>query len=280
MRYCTGKLVRDFIFLSLAVTLLVWAPATIADSRCAQVKSQAPAVILSEAETLKLRTEWKRAIDQDKATDLWRLLSEVDANRIDVNSTNDKGKTALMASVKVGDQCLLEELLRRGLRITDKGYTGGTVLMYAVLGNQKKMIDLILLREQELNSQSTNGWTAVMIAAAKGFKVSMQQLHTAGADINLPDVYLWTPLMRAIDNRHSSVVEFLLSQPEIDVGQINENGSTALHIAAQTGDEAIVTKLLELGAGVTATDKNGFTASDVAIEYGHARISEVIDDRP
>ena len=257
-----------------AICLPAGAEATV----CKPVEQPNPDVALTEKEILNLQAEWKRAIDQDKATDLWRLLAEVDANRIDVKSTNDKGKTALMAAVKVGDQCLLEELLRRGLRIKDKGTTGGTVLMYAVLRNQTKMIDLVLLREQELNAQSTNGWTAVMIAAAKGFKDSMQQLHAAGADINIPDVYLWTPLMRAIDNRHSSVIDYLLSLPEVDVGQINENGSTALHIAAQVGDKVLVTKLLELGVDVTATDKNGFTASDVAFENDYAHIAKVIDD--
>ena len=276
LRFSPREILCAGVFLYGTLLPTVSYPAAIESTECKQVIPSTADIDLSEAETSKLQTEWKRAIDQDKASDLWRLLADVDANRIDVKSTNDKGKTALMAAVKIGDQCLLAELLHRGLGISDKGYTGGTTLMYAVLGNDSGMIEVVLSREPELDAQSTNGWTAVMIAAAKGFKDSMQQLFAAGADINLPDVYQWTPLMRAIDNRHSSVVSYLLSLPVIEVNQVNENGSTALHIAAQAGDEAAVAKLLELGSVVTVADKNGFTAVDVAVENGYLEIAELI----
>jgi len=277
LRYHIRKLICASVFLCGTLLPVVSYPAAIDTTECKPVKSTAPDVVLSEADILKLQAEWKRAIDQDKVADLWRLLANVDANRIDVKFTNDKGKTALMAAVKIGDQCLLTELLQRGLRISDKGNTGGTSLMYAVLGNNSGMIDIVLSREPELNAQSTNGWTAVMIAAAKGFHDSIQQLFAAGADINLPDVYQWTPLMRAIDNRHNSVVSYLLSLPEVEVNRSNENGSTALHIAAQTGNKTVVTKLLQLGSEVTAVDKNGYSASDVAIRNGYPDIAELID---
>jgi len=276
LRYCTRELIRTSVFLCSTVLLLVCSPVFGAATECEPVKPPAPDTNSSHAKTLKLQTEWKRAIDQDKASELWRLLAEVDAGRVDVKSTNDKGKTALMAAVKIGDQCLLEELLRRGLRVSDKGTTGGTALMYAVLGNNTGMIEVVLSREPELNAQSTNGWTAAMIAAAKGFEGSIAQLFTAGADINLADVYQWTPLMRAIDNRHSSVVNYLLSLPVIEVNKANENGSTALHIAAQAGDQAVVTRLLQLGSEVTAVDKNGYTAADLAIRNGHPDIAKQV----
>ena len=277
LRYYTWKLIRGSVFLCGTLLPVLCLPAGIDATVCKPVERPGPEVALTEAEILKLQAEWKRAIDQDKVSDLWRLLSHVDANRIDVKFTNDKGKTALMAAVKIGDQCLLDELLQRGLRISDIGNTGGTSLMYAVLGNNSGMIDIVLSREPELNAQSTNGWTAVMIAAAKGFDDSIQQLFAAGADINLPDVYLWTPLMRAIDNRHDSVVSYLLSLPVVEVNRSNENGSTALHIAAQTGNKMVVTKLLQLGSEVTAADKNGYSASDVAIRNGYPDIAELID---
>ena len=276
LRHSSRNRVRTVFFLCVALTPGVWASALIANTACESVESSTPSRILSQAETQKLQVEWKRAIDQDKGSELWRLLAEVDANRVDVKLTNDKGKTALMAAVKIGDQCLLAELLQRGLKISDKGYTGGTTLMYAVLGNNSGMVDTVLAQKPALNAQSTNGWTAVMIAAAKGFKGSMQQLFTAGADINLPDVYLWTPLMRAIENRHSSVVSYLLTLPAIEVRQTNENGSTALHIAAQTGDQKTVATLMALGSEATAADKNGFTASDVAMKNGYPDIAKLI----
>ena len=229
-----------------------------AEESCAPILSSDNT--LGEAQRVVAESEWRRAIDQDKVADIRRLLPKVD-----VNITNDKGKTALMAAVKVGDHCLLQELLRRGLSISDRGYTGGTALMYAVLGNQSEMIDLLLSYKTDLNAQSTNGWTAVMIAAAKGFDSAISALHEAGADLDLADVYGWTPLMRALDNRHSGVVEYLLSQPEIDVRQVNENGSIALHIAVQAGNRSAVSRLLQLGSPTEVKDKNGYTAASLSL---------------
>lgn len=228
-------------------------------------------VALTESQRLAAEIEWKRAIDQDKAEDIKRLLPGVN-----IRLTNEKGKTALMAAVKVGDQCLLQELLQRGLSISDRGYTGGTTLMYAVLGNQPEMIDQVLSYKPDLNAQSTNGWTAVMIAAAKGFESAISVLHKAGADVNLADVYEWTPLMRALDNRHGAVVSYLLSLPDIDLERVNENGSTALHIAAKAGNKLAVEHLLQSGASSAIKDKNGYSPAEIARQSNHFSVAEQI----
>ncbi len=210
---------------------------------------------------------WKRAIDRDDGEALWRLISQVN-----VRGSNDKGKNALMAAAKIGDRKLLEELIRHGIRLEDKSLTGGTALMYAVLGNQAQMINYLLTRTQHLDAQSTNGWTAVMIAAAKGFDGALRQLVEAGADARLADVYQWSPLMRAIDNKHRGVINYLLALPEPGINQINENGSTALHVAAQFGDVETVERLLERGADINVLDKNSDSAEEVAMLNGYPEI--------
>ena len=225
------------------------------------------------AETTDPALKWKRAIDRDDGEILWRLLPEAD-----VNATNDKGKTALMSAAKIGDQRLLNVLVERGLGIEDKSNTGGTALMYAVLGNQLNMINYLLTKTDDLDARSTNGWTAAMIAAAKGFDSSMQLLVNAGANPSMPDVYQWSPLMRAIDNRHSGVVNYLLSLPVAeDIDHVNENGSSALHVAALAGDSDTVKQLLKRGADTTLLDKNQKTARQVAVAAGHDDISELLE---
>lgn len=218
-----------------------------------------------------LSIEWKRAIDQDNAEDLWRLLPHVD-----VKGVNEKGKTALMAAAKIGDRCLLESLVSAGLDIQDRSSTGGTALMYAVLGNDAEMIDYLLPYSDNIDAQSTNGWTAVMIAAAKGFDTAISKLVDAGADADLADVYRWSPLMRAIDNRHNKAVDYLLSRQMLDINHINENGSTALHIAATVGDMDTARQLKNMHADVNVLDKNGFSAEQIAVAEGHREIVKLL----
>jgi ankyrin repeat protein len=51
-------------------------------------------------------------------------------------------------------------------------------------------------------------------------------------------------------------------------------GWTALHAAAQHGDQAMVELLLKYGANPTAKNDDGRTADDLAEEKGHADLAE------
>lgn len=227
---------------------------------------------LNAAETPEQR--WKRAIDRDDADVLWEMLSDAD-----IKLTNDKGKTALMTAAKLGDQRLLGVLLESGLSLEDRSFTGGTALMYAALGNQLEMLRFL---QQEVpgssyrNAQSTNGWTAIMIAAAKGFVNTVKILVEDGADPWLVDAYQWSPLMRAIDNRHSGVVNYLLSLPDAPLDQQNENGSTALHIAVLKNDADAARLLLESGAEPALKDKNAMSPVEIARINGLERIEALL----
>lgn len=218
---------------------------------------------------------WTRAIDRDDASALRHLMP--DHNVFD---TNEKGKSALMSAARLGDLELLESLRARGLTLTDRSNTGGTSLMYAALGNQLSMvrfIDAAVDSAEFLDAQSTNGWTALMIAAAKGFDQTVSLLVELGANPSLADGYQWSPLMRAIDNHHASVMRYLVSLSQVDINAVNENGSTALHIAVLKQDVEAVTHLLnrsELRTDIT--DKNGLTALGVAIERDEQEIAAMI----
>lgn len=236
-----------------------------------------PGEISAAPEAIDPELQWKRAIDRDDAKVLWEMLSDVN-----VAITNDKGKTALMAAVKLGDKKLVEKLLLKGLSLNDRSRTGGTVLMYATLGNQHDMIHYLLqdsAAKDNLDAQSSNGWTAVMIAAAKGFDQAVKTLIEHGADAWLADAYQWSPLMRAIDNRHSNVVRYLLTLPDVPVNFQNENGSTALHIAVLSNDRESTKLLVARNAQRNMKDDNGMTAADIALANRSDELLSLIDTR-
>ena len=197
----------------------------------------------------------------------------------DIKATNDKGKTALMSAARLGDHKLYEALTAKGLSAADRSFTGGTVLMYAALGNQLPMIRTVFSEQSDplyLNAQSTNGWTALMIAAAKGFDQTVELLVELGADPSLADAYQWSPLMRAIDNRHESVVQYLLSLPDININATNENGSTALHVAVLKNDEVTIQQLLQAGVNTSVADAGGKTAYDIADNSGLHHLTKLL----
>lgn len=262
-----------FVFGMSLITCVIAPVSAESDALVPILVSAAPAISVQPVESDPVQ-RWKRAIDRDDAEIIWKMLPDSD-----VAITNDKGKTALMSAAKLGDRKLFDSLLSRGLKLRDRSYTGGTVLMYATLGNQLEMMRHLLEETANLdyNAQSTNGWTAIMIAAAKGFDIAAKTLAENGADPWLADAYGWNPLMRSIDNRHTRVVKFLLTLPGVPVDFQNENGSTALHIAAVKNDAEVIRLLLLLDAGTDIEDNNGMTAADIARENGASVLIRLLD---
>ena len=189
-----------------------------------------------------------------------------------------------MAAAKTGDLDLLESLLQKGLTLDDRSFTGGTSLMYAALGRETGMISYLLDAtrgaanfQSYVDAESTNGWTAVMIAAAKGFDGVVQQLVEEGqADAWRADAYQWSPLMRAIDNRHAAVIHYLLELDQPLLSSVNENGATALHVAVEKGDVETVKLLLNKSIDRDTRDNAGRTALDIAVSRSDNSIMDLL----
>ena len=59
-----------------------------------------------------------------------------------------------------------------------------------------------------------------------------------------------TPLMIACKNGYLDLVNFLLKQKKISVGQRDNNGNTSLPIAAQVNHDDIVFVLMDAGSNI------------------------------
>ncbi len=86
-------------------------------------------------------------------------------------------------------------------------------------------------------------------------------LVKAGADLHLPDHGGWTPLQDAISAGRDNIVQFLLSQPTIQVNQITERKSindtrTALLVSASFFNTTAARLLLDHKADVLYTSRN------------------------
>jgi ankyrin repeat protein len=97
-----------------------------------------------------------------------------------------------------------------------------------------------------------------------------------GADANARDKNGWTPLMHAVSGRHADTVAALLKRPEVDPEAREENGSTALHIAALNGDETITRLLIEHGADLEIRTSRGYTAAEVASAARHPEVARLL----
>jgi len=204
------------------------------------------------------------------------LMAPVSMSLADAVSVDAKGRTELMLAAKQGDLARVKSLLGAGADVAARNPNGGTPLMYAALGDNVDVVRLLLASGSEVDARASNGWGALMIAAAKGHAAVARVLLEAGADINVHDVYGWTPLMRACYEDRPAVVELLLAAPGLALEAREERGATALHVVAQTGNEAIARRLLQSGADRDARDRDGLTPADIAVRSRHAGLSTLL----
>jgi pectate lyase len=104
-------------------------------------------------------------------------------------------------------------------------------------------------------------------AAAIGDLEQVKLLLSKGAEINLRERPMWTPLHRAVTNGQKDIIAFLLAKGA-DVDARNSwPGGTALHYAVEKGHKEIAVLLIENGADVNAQQMNGDTPLQFAARY-------------
>ena len=168
-----------------------------------------------------------------------------------------------------------------------------------------------------VNAENEHGHTALFVAAACGQIHTVRQLlRIDNIDVNHASTYRRTPLFAAAYRCHHAVVAALLKHPSIEVNRPDMYGRTPLHATAVNGwvDGAKRTTQLLLGhpdtnvnakdirghtplhltirhlgfasmqvllqapkIDFTATNKQGFTALQIAEIFGHNSLVESIN---
>ena len=180
-------------------------------------------------------------------TDTLQLLLDHGA---DVNMTNDRGETALMAAAFNGLHKIVKLLLQAGADVNSTDESGNTALLVAVSdGNRKDIWKSDC--ESILHEEAGDG-----------------ALLKAEADIKIDN--------KDFEN-YPECVEALL-EAGADVNIKNKTGITALSYAAHEGATAFITALLKAGADVNLNNLDGSTALTRATAQGHSDIVKVLLD--
>lgn len=168
----------------------------------------------------------------------------------------------------------------------------------------------VLVNEDINASRGSAEFTPLSLAAAADNVVAVQVLLDAGADPNLPSSDGTTPLEMALQYARiasacvllragaqtpppstfayllpaaSATEDFQAAQDTVGLlinfgYDVNARvmGDTALHIAAELGNAALVDTLLEHGADTTLTNNRGEMAEAVALRFAHHAIARRI----
>jgi ankyrin repeat protein len=130
--------------------------------------------------------------------------------------------------------------------------------------------------ELDVNERNEEGVTLLMLIAGLGKTELVEQLITAGADLDAKCKNGWTALLYAIANDHLSVVRVLLQHKTHLVQAADNFGQTGLMLSAVKNNAAIIKALIDAGADVDAVTCQGHTALMMAIYYNHIHMVEIL----
>jgi ankyrin repeat protein len=137
--------------------------------------------------------------------------------------------------------------------------TGCTPLLRAVLGNDMEVVQALLAKGASPNINAM-GVTPFLVAAGVGAspRGGNAATSTGGASLALMDL-----LLKSGADVNTQVTGTNTYSMRIARTPLNNEGMTALHVAAQTGRMDVVRYLLEKGANPAIADSNGRKAIDL-----------------
>lgn len=206
-------------------------------------------------------------IDYDEDTALMNVarngfrenIIEILLNRgADINLQNIHGYSAFMLAVIFNPSNTintLQTLLNAGADIELRDSEGNTSLQLAVRFEKEDLIMFLIENgEADINSQNNVGDTPLITATYSGFILIVQTLLTQGANINLQNHHMQTPLHVALEYERALIANYLCGNINLEIDIRDIEGKTPLMYACEWGFLEIVVILLGRGGNPYAVD--------------------------
>jgi uncharacterized protein len=184
---------------------------------------------------------------------------------------------ALHVAIREGATQAALELLAIGAPVDSENAKGVTPLILASQKGNLSVVQALLRRGASASATTVTGTTAVLQAAHFGHVDVMHALvQAAGARlIEIANYNHTTPLMRAAQEGHSRVIQYLLSRGAL-VNRRNRLQMTALMLASQRGHADICRMLIENGADLDAMTDQHSTSLLLACKRAHIEVVRIL----
>ncbi len=171
----------------------------------------------------------------------------------DIHAQDSNGATLLYWVAGSGNRPLLDELLKRGAKITKEGWHP---LLGATAGGKTEMMEFFLKAGIPIDAYDNGGWNALHIAASHKNQSAIEWLLKHGANINSTNENGWTPLMRILqEDTDFQLVEFFIKNGA-DIHASTVDSWSCLHMALRyTSKPEVIELLLKKGASLAPTDE-------------------------
>jgi len=235
------------------------------DSRnnSAEQESQGAETKSTEEDRDALSVELHEAVKKPDLERVEALLNK-GANVNARDSLRDNWTPLHWAAYK-GHEAVAVLLVRRGADVSAReSKNGGTPLHYAVHQGHYSTVRVLVQHAAPIDARTMLDALPIDIAEQRGYKNIADFLRSC----------VWT-LHEAAGHGDIGRVNHLV-ESGVDIDGRDAQGRTALHIAAEMGNEDLALTVLEKGVAIDAVDCNDDTALHRAVAHGHSAVIELL----
>ncbi|RYO99982.1 hypothetical protein DL766_000358 [Monosporascus sp. MC13-8B] len=199
--------------------------------------------------------------------------------RPNINASKENGWTALHAASFNGHALVVRLLAQHGADIAALYENTRTPLHKAAEVGHVEVAAALLEAGADVNERTNEGFTPLFLAAREGKEAVAKLLLERGCRVDAHSINGRMPLHIAATNGHHPLVELLLLNGAPMEAKLDGAALTALHHAASEGFANIVHTLLNYGANIEATSRDGSTPLHLAAANGHWKVVKLLLDR-
>jgi len=215
--------------------------------------------------------------------------------RVDVNTPEVDGTTALHWAVHNNDLDLVQRLIRAGAKVNVKNEYGSTPMSEAAVLGRADMLEALLKAGADVESPNADGQTALMIVARTSQVDAARLLVKYGAKVNASEQWRGqTALMwAAAQSQPAMVAELVARGADVNARSDVNNwerqvtaepraiyrpagGLTPLLYAAREGCVECARTLADAGADLSLADPEGISPLLMAVINGHWDLAQYL----
>ena len=193
-----------------------------------------------------------------------------------VTSCNNEGMNALHYAIINNQLEVAQDIMKRELCCCTKTNDNYNIVHLAADTGNPRMMSLVLSQLESynlVNERDKIGGTALHHAAGKGHLKCVEYLLDKGAMIHRCH-FGYSPFLYACYKGFSDAARALLEAHPFQLNWLNDDGDSALHVAAKAGHAAVVKMLLDFRIAIVHNaDRESFL--DIAIKNGNKDIALV-----
>jgi ankyrin repeat protein len=190
---------------------------------------------------------------------------------IAVNIVGDRGRNPLHSiAYKSDDLNIFSYFIKKGIDVNLQDNGGDTPFMNAASSNDLKVVQFLSEYVKDFNLKDENGRSALAMAVNRNTTDVVDFILKKGADIQAKDkegnsvAYYLLNTFKVKDSKVFETKLQLLQENDLSMTQPQYNSNTLLHIATQKNNLALLKRLSSFDIDINAKNNEGYTALHIA----------------